>query len=39
MAANSQNLLIDEAYEAQNPFPRGEKGDLTRGAGVENPGP
>lgn len=37
-AANSQNLLIDEAYEAQNPFPGVEQGDLTHDAGTDSPG-
>jgi ribonuclease HI len=36
-AANSQNLLIDEAYEAQKPFPGLGQGGLTHGAGADSP--
>jgi ribonuclease HI len=36
-AANSQNLLIDEAYEAQKPFPGLGQGGLTHGAGADFP--
>ena len=34
-AANSENLLIDEAYEAQNPFPGVEQGGPAHGAGAD----
>ena len=37
-AANSQDLLIDEAYEAQNPFPGVEQGGLTHDAATDSPG-
>jgi ribonuclease HI len=38
-AANSRKLLIDEAYEAQKPFPGLGQGDLTHGAGADSTGP
>ena len=34
-AANSENLLIDEAYEAQNPFPGVKKGGPAHGDGAD----
>jgi ribonuclease HI len=37
-AANSQNLLIDEAYEAQKPFPGLGQGGLTHGPGADSSG-
>jgi ribonuclease HI len=37
-AANSQNLFVDEAYEAQNPFP-GERAGPPHGAGAGHHGP
>ena len=35
-AANSENLLIDEAYEVDNPFPGAKQGGPAKRAGREN---
>jgi hypothetical protein len=35
-AANSENLLVNDAYEARNPFPGVEQGGPAHGAGGEN---